>query len=450
MKLLEKYNIPVPRYTSYPTVPFWENTPDINQWKNLVKKSFQISNSENGISLYIHLPYCESLCTYCACNTRITVNHAVETPYIQALLKEWDLYLNIFSELPLIKEIHLGGGTPTFFSAVNLKFLIQGILEKSKQCYNSVFSFEAHPANTTDEHLSTLYELGFKRISFGIQDFNDKVQEAINRYQTFEEVYNLVEQCRKTGYESVNFDLVYGLPFQTQDSISDTIEKVIKLKPDRIAFYSYAHVPWLKPGQRKFTEKDLPVDEDKRLLYETGKNYFLQNNYVEIGMDHFSLTSDTLFKTSQSGSLHRNFMGYTDNYTRLLIGLGVSAISDTWTGFNQNIKTVEEYLECLNKNKLPLFKGHVLNEEDLLIRKHILNLMCRYQTTLNESEMQETIFKEAFERLKILQDDDLIQISENFIEVTLKGKPFLRNICMCFDTRYWKKTPETKLFSSAV
>ncbi|HRD40356.1 MAG TPA: radical SAM protein, partial [Bacteroidia bacterium] len=271
MNLISKYNIPVPRYTSYPTVPFWDKSPSLEEWKDLVKDCFNSTNSKDGISLYIHLPFCESLCTYCACNTRITVNHKVEEPYINTVLKEWDLYLELFNEKPLIREIHLGGGTPTFFTAENLKKLIQGILDKSNVALNAEFSFEAHPANTTIGHLITLYQLGFKRISFGIQDFDDKVQDAINRYQSFEEVKAIVDQCRAVGYTSVNFDLVYGLPFQTYASMQDTVEKVIALKPDRIAFYSYAHVPWIKPGQRKFTEKDLPVDDDKRKLYELGK-----------------------------------------------------------------------------------------------------------------------------------------------------------------------------------
>lgn len=450
MSLISKYNVPVPRYTSYPTVPFWETTPSKDQWKLLVKEAFDNSNDINGISLYIHLPFCESLCTYCACNTRITVNHKVEEPYINAVLKEWQMYLEVFKGTPKIKEIHLGGGTPTFFSASNLKRLIEGILSQSEPCADAEFSFEAHPGNTTEEHLKTLFHLGFKRVSFGIQDFDEKVQDVINRYQTFEEVETVVNQARAIGYTSVNFDLVYGLPFQTLSSIIDTIEKVIQLKPERIAFYSYAHVPWIKPGQRKFTEKDLPVDEDKRRLYEHGKDLFLNAGYQEVGMDHFALPEDTLFKALKQQALHRNFMGYTHNYTQVLVGLGVSSISDTWTGFAQNIKTVEEYQECINSGELPVFKGHVLTAEDLILRRHILNIMCHYETDWSDLNMQCPALFEGLEKVKELEKDGLLVLHESGLKVTKTGSAFLRNICMCFDARYWRKTPQAKIFSSAV
>ncbi len=450
MNLISKYNIPVPRYTSYPTVPFWNKTPTVDEWKKLVKDCFDATNHKDGISLYIHLPFCESLCTYCACNTRITVNHKVEEPYINAVLKEWSLYLELFNEKPVIREIHLGGGTPTFFTAENLKKLIQGILSKSETAVNAEFSFEAHPANTTLEHLTTLHQLGFKRISYGIQDFDDKVQDAINRYQSFEEVKTILDQCREVGFTSVNFDLVYGLPFQTYASMKDTVEKVIALKPDRIAFYSYAHVPWIKPGQRKFTEKDLPVDDDKRKLYALGKDMFLQNTYKEVGMDHFALQNDELFAAMKTKKLHRNFMGYTSNYTALLVGLGVSSISDTWTGFAQNIKTVEEYQECINSGKFAVTRGHVLNEEDLILRKHILNVMCHFETKWDTPETQCESLYQGIERLAELQKDGLVEVHPYHLKVTESGKAFLRNICMCIDARFWRKTPETKTFSSAV
>lgn len=450
MNLIAKYNKPTPRYTSYPTVPFWHTTPSEEQWKQLVKQSFDVSNVKDGISLYIHLPFCESLCTYCACNTRITVNHKVEEPYINAVLKEWELYLEIFQSEPRIREIHLGGGTPTFFTPKNLEKLISKILLNADVCDDADFSFEAHPANTTEEHLRVLYNLGFRRVSFGIQDFDDKVQEAINRYQSFEEVDAIVKIARKIGYTSVNFDLVYGLPFQHLEGLKDTVNKIMLIKPERIAFYSYAHVPWLKPGQRKFTEKDLPIDNEKRALYEEGKNIFLQNNYYEIGMDHFSLKEDDLYKAAQNKTLHRNFMGYTPNYTRLLVGLGVSSISDTWTAFSQNIKTVEEYQNALTENKLPLQRGHILSLEDLMLRRLILNIMCHFEATWNEHALKDPVFKKGLQRLEKLQEDALVEIHPNYFKVTEKGRPFLRNICMCFDEHYWNSMREKEVFSSSI
>lgn len=384
--LVDKYNVPAPRYTSYPTVPYWDtNLPEVNEWIKSVQLSFKQTNKTDGISLYVHLPFCESLCTYCGCNTRITKNHQVEEPYIDAVLAEWTLYCTLLEERPLIKEIHLGGGTPTFFSHQNLEKLLTGLLSKAVIHQDAEFSFEAHPNNTTGEHLQTLYDLGFRRLSLGIQDFDRKVQFVINRMQSFEQVKLVTDQAREIGYTSINYDLIYGLPLQTQKGLEDTVNKVITLLPDRIAFYSYAHVPWVKPGQRRYTEDHLPSVEAKQKLYETGRRMFTQVGYEEIGMDHFALKSDSLFQAVQSGKLHRNFMGYTHHYTRLMISLGVSSISDTWFAFAQNVKKVEDYMELVNNGVLPIFKGHVLTDEDLIIRKHILNLMCAGTTTWHDS-----------------------------------------------------------------
>lgn len=448
MSLLNKYNIAAPRYTSYPTVPAWGQAPHQEEWKDLVKASFKKTNAENGISLYIHLPFCESLCTYCACNTRITVNHRVEEPYLNAVLSEWRLYISLFNEKPRIREIHLGGGTPTFFSAANLKCLIAEILKTSDVCSDHDFSFEGHPGNTTIEHLQTLYDLGFRRVSFGIQDFDPLVQDIINRYQSYEQVEHVVEQARRIGYTSVNFDLVYGLPLQKLSTVTDTVNKVIELRPDRIAFYSYAHVPWMKPGQRKFTEKDLPIDQKKRQLYEAGLELFLAAGYTDIGLDHFALKTDTLYQSMIDKKLHRNFMGYSDNYTELMISLGVSAISDTWNAFGQNIKVVEDYQVAIAQGIFPLSKGHVLNGEDLLIRKHILNIMCKNETSFGNEVYSFQGISEGLQRCKNLEEDGLLEIIPGKLKVTETGKPFLRNICMCFDAHYWRKAPEETTFST--
>ncbi len=439
--LVSKYNIQAPRYTSYPTVPYWDNQLTEDKWMQHIKNAF-VKYNKDGISLYIHLPYCESLCTYCACNTRITVNHKVEVPYIESLLKEWQLYLSQFESKPLIKEIHLGGGTPTFFSPENLTHLLSSILRTVDVAKDYDFSFEGHPGNTTKAHLQALYNLGFKRVSFGIQDFDEKVQDTINRYQTFEEVNQVIKHAREIGYTSINFDLVYGLPYQTVESINDTIAKIISLKPERIAFYSYAHVPWLKPGQRKYSEKDLPADSYKRSLYEEGKKLFLIANYSDIGMDHFALPNDSLFDAFEKGTLHRNFMGYTTNTTKLLVGLGCSSISDTWDGFAQNIKTVEEYQKVVNEGHFPIFKGHSLTKEDLIIRQHILDLMCRHKTSIDH------YFTESTNKFNELIDDGLIELHNNTITITESGKLFLRNVCLVYDKRYWQKVPEGNLFST--
>lgn len=447
-QLLQKYNVPGPRYTSYPTVPYWDKTPlTETRWKDLVKDIFEVSNTSEGISLYIHLPYCESLCTYCGCNTRITVNHKVEQPYIAAVLKEWQLYLDFLPNRPQIRELHLGGGTPTFFSPDNLRTLITGLFEKADIHPEYEFGFEAHPASTTDAHLQTLFELGFRRISIGVQDFNPVILDLINRPQTYEQVKHVTEKAREIGYTSVNYDLVYGLPRQQVEGMTQTIGEVIRLRPDRIALYSYAHVPWVKPGQRKFTEADLPDAAQKLVIYEACRTALESVGYHDIGMDHFSLSTDSLYQALEHKKLHRNFMGYTTTQTRLLVGLGVSAIGDCWWGYGQNEKTVEKYYERLNANELPIFRGHVLTREDLILRRHILQLMCHFETTWFDSKDQCQALYEALARLEELEKDCLVSIEPYHLKVTPEGRSYIRNISMAFDARLWGDIPQTTIFS---
>lgn len=450
--LIKKYNVPGPRYTSYPTVPYWEdNFFSIEKWQSSAKKSFDETNEKQGISLYIHLPFCESLCTFCGCNKRITKQHDVEHPYINAVLKEWKLYCNLFVNNPVIKEIHLGGGTPTFFSVDNLKLLINGIFEHAEKALEHEFSFEGHPNNTTKLHLQTLYDLGFRRVSFGVQDYSEKVQNAIHRLQPFQNVAKVTFWAKEIGYTSVGHDLIFGLPFQTIDDVLDTINKTKSLQPDRLAFYSYAHVPWIKGnGQRGFKDTDLPKDEIKRELYEKGKIQLAENNYIEIGMDHFSLKEDSMTKSFIAGKLHRNFMGYTSSKTQLMIGLGVSSISDSWFVFAQNEKKIEDYYARLDKNELPLFKGHVLTNEDMIIRKHILNLMCTFSTSWENDCFKFDGLNEVLLNLEEMQCDGLVTISDTKLTLTEKGKPFLRNVCMAFDLRLKRNLPQTQLFSMTI
>jgi oxygen-independent coproporphyrinogen-3 oxidase len=403
-----------------------------------------------GISLYVHLPYCESLCTYCGCNTRITVDHRVEGPYIDAVLSEWTAYRRLLGKRPLIKEIHLGGGTPTFFSPEQLRRLITGLLEGADVSPDHEFGFEGHPANTSREHLQVLYDLGFRRVSFGIQDFDPKVQDIIHRFQSVEQVEDVTAWSREIGYTSINYDLVYGLPCQTPDSVRQTLEVIRRLLPDRIAFYSYAHVPWIKPGQRRFTEADLPEGEAKRKLYELGRSMLEDAGYREIGMDHFALESDSLFRAERNGTLHRNFMGYTTTDSRILIGLGVSSISDCWTAFAQNVKTVEGYLEQVRAGRLPVFRGHFLDREDQVLRKHILQLMCRLKTDWSDPAMQVDWLERIPGELAEMEQDGLVRLLPQGVEVTPAGRAFIRNVCMAFDARLWRKQPATSLFSMTV
>ncbi|WP_104499960.1 oxygen-independent coproporphyrinogen III oxidase [Acinetobacter indicus] len=450
--LVQKYNVPGPRYTSYPTVPYWEEASFSREaWQQSLQRAFAESNAREGISLYIHLPFCESLCTFCGCHKRVTKRHEVEQPYIQAVLKEWDLYCQLLPDRPMIKEIHLGGGTPTFFSVAHLQQLIQGILAKATVAPEHEFSFEGHPNNTTREHLQALYDLGFRRVSYGVQDYNEKVQKAIHRIQPYEHVQRVTEWARDIGYTSISHDLVFGLPFQNLEDVLHTIQQTTQLNPDRLAFYSYAHVPWIKGnGQRGFKDDDVPKDELKRTLYEEGKKKLLAHGYHEIGMDHFALKSDAMYQAFQQGSLHRNFMGYTASKTQLMIGLGLSSISDSWYSFAQNEKTLEDYYARLEQNEIPVFRGHVLTAEDLMIRRHILNLMCSFQTSWAEPEMQFPELPEVLKQLEEMQEDGLLTLFEDHLQVTEQGKPFVRNICMAFDLRLKRKVPSTRIFSMTI
>ena len=452
ISLTQKYNVPGPRYTSYPTVPYWnESAFTVEQWKSSFQKSFSESNSQNGISLYLHLPFCESMCTFCGCNKRITKNHSVEEIYISAILKEWRLYCELLPEKPFIKEIHLGGGTPTFFSTENLEFLINGIFKLADKADNYEFSFEGHPNNTTYEQLKKLYDLGFRRVSFGVQDYAEKVQKAIHRIQPFHNVAKVTFWAKEIGYKSIGHDIIFGLPFQTVDDVIDTVEKTNSLKPDRLAFYSYAHVPWIKGnGQRGFNEENLPKDAEKRQLYETGKQLLSANGYHEIGMDHFALSSDSLFHAAHNKKMHRNFMGYSASKTQLMIGLGVSSISDSWYSFAQNTKSLEEYYRILREDQLPIVKGHILNDEDLIIRKHILNLTCDLETSWSNESLYFKELPSVLLDLEEIEKDKLIVIEENKLKITEAGRPFVRNICMAFDLHLKRKSPETNLFSMTV
>lgn len=450
-ELVQKYNVPGPRYTSYPTVPYWDlESFSGKKWKSSVLKAFQ-ENPKEGISLYIHLPFCESLCTFCGCHKRITKRHEVELPYIKSVLKEWQLYVELLGTKPIIKELHLGGGTPTFFSPEHLTQLVKGILLQAKKAEDAQFSFEGHPNNTTKAHLQALFDVGFRRVCYGVQDYNLTVQRAINRIQPFENVKNVTEWAREIGYTSVGHDIIYGLPFQDCAHVEETIIKTKALQPDRIAFYSYAHVPWLKGnGQRGYKEADLPSSVEKKAQYEMGKRMLTEFGYKDVGMDHFALATDNLYTALTNGTLHRNFMGYTPSKTKLMIGLGVSSISDSWYGFAQNVKSVEEYQHLVSHGLIPIFRGHILNQEDEIVRQHILNLMCQFETSWTKEEEEVVDFQKIIGNLMEMDADGLIEIGKNNIKVTPKGRPFIRNISMAFDVKLHRKQPDTRVFSMTV
>lgn len=450
-ELVSKYNVPVPRYTSYPTVPYWEDRIDTENWKAVFRQQFHRYNSSEGISLYLHLPFCESLCTYCGCNKKITTNHSVEFEYLDAIIHEWIIYRKLMNETSIVRELHLGGGTPTFFSPKNLERLIKGIFERSLIHPRHEFSIEGHPNNTTRKHLEALYNLGFRRISYGVQDNDPLVQRTINRIQPLENVKRATNDAREIGFKSVNFDLIYGLPKQTLRSIENTFQQVIELKPDRIAFYSYAHVPWTSRGQRLFDENDLPTAEEKLALYLKGKELLTEAGYTDIGMDHFALPEDDLYKAWLDGTLHRNFMGYTTQKTSLLLGIGVSSISDAGIAFAQNKKDVHSYYEKINQGELAITRGYFLNEENIAFRKYILDISCRNATVFNTADLP--LLKEfTFPELEKLEKDRLIDWNEKEVTVTSTGRHFIRNICRAFDLHLLRNQQAEKkvIFSKAI
>ncbi len=445
--LFRKYDVPVPRYTSYPTVPYWTDSPTPEEWQSMVKSSFATENA--SWSLYVHIPFCETLCTFCGCNTSITKDHSKESPYVMRVLREFDIYRQWTSEIEKapLKHIHLGGGTPTFLAAAELDRLVSSIMKHVKpDVENFEGSIEVDPRRTTSDQIRVLFEHGFRRISLGVQDFDLEVQKIVNRVQSYEMTQAITETARAIGYESVNFDLIYGLPKQEMGRFATTIEKTIALRPDRIALYSFALVPWIKPAQRLFKDSDLPVADEKRLLYEMAYEKLLGAGYIEIGMDHFALPTDPLAQALKSKSLHRNFMGYSDHRTDILLGLGVSAISETPACFHQNEKVLPVYERLIDQGRIPTFRGHKLTDEDREVREQILQFMTLGEVKLRDAAQEEDVTGVLSE----LIGDGLVVVEGGWLRITPEGQPFLRNACMALDVRLRRSKPQTRVFSQAM
>jgi oxygen-independent coproporphyrinogen III oxidase len=445
--LFKKYDIPAPRYTSYPTVPYWTDNPTTTQWIENVRETF--AKPDATWSLYIHIPFCETLCTFCGCNTSITKDHTREEPYVALIHKEWESYLKASPDIAKrpILQLHLGGGTPTFLNPQNLRKLLEPMM-KQMTIDPSKFegSIEVDPRRTTREQLVELRALGFTRVSLGVQDFNPEVQRLINRKQPREITQKIVDDSRELGFKSVNFDLIYGLPKQTEESIREMTEITCEMRPDRIALYSFAKVPWIKPAQRLFKDEDLPEGEAKRKLYELARKILLEAGYIEIGMDHFALPEDSLSVSEKTGELHRNFMGYADRRTDALIGLGVSAISETPGCFHQNEKVLPVYERLVQSGAIPTLRGHLLSDEDRRRREQILRFMTKGTVELESDEQA----MDVRQFLTSLLEDGLVTLQGRNLRLTEKGRPFLRNACMALDARLRAKTPDTKVFSSSL
>jgi oxygen-independent coproporphyrinogen-3 oxidase len=448
--LIAKYDVAGPRYTSYPTVPYWDATPSPGQWVERIGAALGDA-SEHGVAMYLHIPFCRALCTFCGCNTRITRSHDFVAPYIRSLLAELDLYRAPLGVSQLeFGELHFGGGTPTFLTPAELETLLAGLFERVRPRADAVSSIEVDPRVTCAAQLAVLARYGFRRISLGVQDFDPRVQQIVNRVQSEQQVREVSEAARALGYNSVNFDLIYGLPLQTLASVESTMDAVCRLRPDRIALYGYAHVPWIRPGQRRFTEIDVPEGDAKRALYELGRARLAAEGYREIGLDHFALETDSLWQALTSGTLHRNFMGYTTAFTRPMIGLGVSSIGDAGDAFAQNEKDLQRYQERVALGELPIHRGHLLDPEDQVLRRHILRLMTRLETHWDQPADFTGYMTTAAERLAEPAADGLVQLGATSCRVTEKGRGYLRNICMAFDARLARRMPDKALFSRTV
>jgi oxygen-independent coproporphyrinogen III oxidase len=437
-QLVSKYNLTVPRYTSYPTHPNWKNNVSANQALQIIKQEIP-----EEISIYIHLPFCENLCTYCGCNTRITKNHAVEEVYINFLLKEAAIYSSHITGQ--VKELHFGGGTPTFFSPHNLALLMSG-LGKLFKLAPLGYSLECHPAHTTKEHLSVLKKFGFSRISIGVQDTSSIVLEAINRKQTVSQVRNLAAYAKELGY-AINFDLVYGLPFQTLKNIDDSIDLVNEIKPGRIAWYSYAHIPWKKPGQRGYNESDLPNTAQKLEMWGYLSEGLKQQGYTAIGFDHFALPTDSLYAAFNSGKLYRNFMGYTEFHTDALLGLGASSISEFKGAFWQNEKKNENYYALLKEGSLPVVNGHIITPSEQETKAKIVDLLCYMNTEISQN-FEEDLPADKQQLLFELINDEMVSLTEAKLLITEQGRVFMRLAACLLDPEFSLNNSELRFSSS--
>ncbi|MEO7766119.1 MAG: radical SAM protein [Ferruginibacter sp.] len=429
--LARKYNQPIPNYTSYPTESFWQNNFAPNEWSAIFQTKFNNHNHTDGISIYIHLPSCESLCSFCGCTKQIISNHPPEDEYLLAIEKEWKLYRNLMQQTPVIREIHLGGGSLTFFSPNNLRRLVSLILTNSIVHPVYEFSVEAHPNNITPKHLELLFSLGFRRISFGVPDIDSGDQQAAQHLQPFENLKTATEMARASGFTTINFDLINGLSGQSAATIEKTINAVIALAPGRIYFQRNMFTSTCNEASQLVG--GLNANKEKMICgYLKGREMLVQNGYYEIGMDHFALTGDALYKAMNKGKLYRNFMGYSTQDTGLLLGLGISGISDTGNAFAQNEKNLRRYYSSLNDSEMVVKKVCILSDEDILFRKNILDISCRGKTTFSEKQFF-LLEQYTFPQLALFAAEDLVRYDKTGAEVTKQGHFFMRNICSAFD-----------------
>lgn len=451
-EFLAKYNRPGPRYTSYPTAPVWD---DKFHQADLEEFLHNAESAATPVSLYMHLPFCENLCLFCACNVVIQKDKKAAIPYLESLKAEINHVSGFVSRQREVVQFHWGGGTPTYLSPAQLQDLFGYTREHFSFAANVEIGIEVDPRVTTHEHLATLRKLGFNRLSMGIQDFTPEVQKTIHRVQPFELTRDLIVEARRLGFDSVNVDLIYGLPYQTAASFAESIDKVLELNPDRIAMFSYAHVPWLRKQQGAF-QGHLPEGMEKFHIFKIGVRKFTDAGYLYIGMDHFARPGDELAIAQSNRTLHRNFQGYTTKAGADLYGMGVSAISSIGEAYAQNDRALATYQSAVAERGLATMRGYRLNSDDLLRREVITKLLCH--TVVRKREIENTFqirfdeyFASELAELRAMRDDGLVLLSDDEIRVTTLGRIFIRNLAMPFD-RYLReqKMDSRPLFSKTL
>lgn len=451
--LLRRFDIPGPRYTSYPTADrFVEAFTEDDYIRALEQRS--VGSLALPLSIYVHIPFCEHLCYYCACNKVITRQHERAAEYLRYLHREVELQVQHLGKGLSVSQLHLGGGTPTFLSDDELADLMTMLRRNFHLVPGGEYSIEVDPRTVTDQRLQTLARLGFNRLSFGVQDFDAAVQRAVHRVQPAEQVFRQVETARRIGFESVNIDLIYGLPLQTPESFRRTLAQVTQLRPDRIALYAYAHLPARFKPQRRISAAELPSPGDKLSMLSMSLDALGEAGYDYIGMDHFALPTDALAVAKRQGRLHRNFQGYSTQPDCDLIALGVSAIGRIGPTYSQNAKTLEEYYDALDQGRLPIMRGLALSRDDLLRRSVIMSIMCQGVVEFESIELGHLIdFRSYFAReldaLSDLAEEGLVTVDDQRIQVTPTGWYLVRAIAMVFD-RYLQSDRDRAKFSKII
>jgi len=453
--LLRRFDLNGPRYTSYPTADRFVEAFTAEEYiQSLEQRQTVAAAMALPLSLYVHIPFCESLCYYCACNKIVTKHHDKATAYLRYLSREVDLHMAHLGTGQTVSQLHLGGGTPTFLSDDELR----GLMSMLRRSFNLVpggeYAIEVDPRTVDAGRLALLAELGFNRLSFGVQDFDPAVQKAVHRVQPAEQVFALMETARQQGFESINVDLIYGLPLQTPESFDRTLAQVALLKPDRVALYAYAHLPERFKPQRRIVPAELPSGSAKIAMLSRSLDAFEAAGYVYVGMDHFALPTDALAIAKRQGRLHRNFQGYSTQPDCDLIALGVSAIGRVGATYSQNAKTIEEYYDHLDQGRLPVVRGLAVSRDDLVRRAVIMALMCQGVLQYESIELAflidfKTYFAKELEALQELVGQGMVVVNGQGIEVTAQGWFFVRAVAMVFD-RYLQADRNRTRFSKII